>query len=149
MPVLTGPLERGGPLIDIKVMASRQRVEALKKAGKPWSPPRVVRGLLDTGASSSVIDFRLAHSLGLERRGVARIHTPSSGSVGILRNQYDACFTIGDIDEGEPRVVHATLPVIESDFEGQGFSVLVGCDVLNLCAFSHMMDRKSVFGDNF
>ena len=56
MSVLTGAISPYGPLIHFKAMQSRQRVEALKKAGISFSSPVVGMGLLDTGASCSALE---------------------------------------------------------------------------------------------
>lgn len=51
MPALIGSIGPWGPIINVKVMQSNQRVRTLKKAGLPFSSPHVVLGLIDTGAS--------------------------------------------------------------------------------------------------
>ena len=48
-----GKLEARGPFIEIKVMATRQRVEVLKSLNLPYPGPAAIRALIDTGASSS------------------------------------------------------------------------------------------------
>ena len=40
MPILTGTINAQGPMIDVKVMPSLSRVEALKKANRPFSASR-------------------------------------------------------------------------------------------------------------
>jgi hypothetical protein len=134
LPQLSGTIDRWGPMTDIKVMLTPQRVAALKRGGLPYSQPQVARGLIDTGASSSAIDVLLANALGLERRGVTQIHTPSTGDAGEERTLYDACFVIG---EGLPTALHLTVQVIESEFASQGFYLLIGRDVLEHCVFTY------------
>ena len=90
MPILTGPIGRLGPMINVKVMLTHQRVAALKKANLPFTPPRIVMALVDTGAGCSGLDHQLIASLGLEFRGLTRIHTPSTGAAYEIRNLYEA-----------------------------------------------------------
>ena len=66
-------------MLDLKVMLSPERVEALTRAGSQFAAPRMARGLIDTGASCSSIDVELARLLELERRVVTFVHTPSTG----------------------------------------------------------------------
>jgi hypothetical protein len=113
---------------------STGRGEALKRFGLPYSSPQTVTGLIDTGASCSAIDILLANGLGLERRGVTNVHTPSTGDRLESRNLYDACFVLG---EGHSKALHLTLSVIESEFASQGFFVLIGRDVLEHCVFTY------------
>jgi hypothetical protein len=134
MPRLTGNIGRYGPMTNVKVMLSTQRVEALKKLNLPYAPPQTVIGLIDTGASCSAIDVHLAKGLGLERRGVTHIHTPSTGSNYETRTTYDACYVIG---EGQPKALLRTLSVIECELASEGFYVIVGRDVLEDCVFTY------------
>jgi hypothetical protein len=64
MPALTGIIRPGGPVVDVKVMQTIQRVEALKKASRPFGQPVVVTGLIDTGASCSALDIHIINRLG-------------------------------------------------------------------------------------
>jgi hypothetical protein len=127
---LEGRLTERGPMIDVKIMLTAQHVEALKRAGKPYAAPMTIRGLVDTGASSSCVDRNIVVGLGLAARGVVAIHTPSSGDAYEERLQYDACLVLG---EGQGDALVLTLPVIESDFASQGFLALIGRDVLKSC----------------
>jgi hypothetical protein len=134
VPKLSGTIGWWGPMTEIKVMLTPQRVEALKKQNIPFALPQVVAGLIDTGASCSAIDVVLANTLGLERRGVTNVHTPTTRGKAAAVNQYDACFVIG---EGQSPALHLTLSVIECEFASQGFLVLVGRDVLEHCVFTY------------
>ncbi len=132
MSVLTGTIRPFGPRIEFKAMPSRQRVEALKRAGIPFSSPIVGMGLLDTGASCSALDRQLIATLGLQTRGIVSIHTPSTGAGFQTCNQFDACLVLGVM---LPTPLMVTLPVIECDFSTQGFQALIGRDVLHHCVF--------------
>jgi hypothetical protein len=78
-----------GPVIDVKVMQTNQRVEALKKAGQKYSSPVVIAGLIDTGASLSALDTVIVRMLGVAPRGVVSVHTPSTGAAYVTCNSYD------------------------------------------------------------
>jgi hypothetical protein len=130
VPVLSGIVDRLGAMLDVKVMQSPQFVSALKKKGLSFSPPIVVRGLIDTEASISAIDRQLVSVLGLQPRGTAPIHTPSTGAAYEIRNLYDVCLVLG---ETQPQPLALVLPVIESEFASQGFEILNGRDVLKKC----------------
>src|SRR5258705_476483 len=59
---LTDKLWQGGALVSIKVMQTQSQVEALKDAGLPFATPTVIIGLIDTGASRTVIESRIIKS---------------------------------------------------------------------------------------
>jgi hypothetical protein len=130
MHVLKGSIRNRGPMIDVKVMQSEQRVEALKRLNQPYAQPVTIVGLVDTGAGCTAIDRNIAQRLALEPRGVTKIHTPSTGSDYEDRNLFDASLVIG---EGYAKPLVVTLPVIESDFASQGFLALIGRDILDKC----------------
>jgi hypothetical protein len=140
MPVLTGKLGPWGPTIHIKVMQTNQRVEALKKAGKKFSSPTTIIGLIDTGASISALDSALIIDLGLEPRGVVSLHTPTTGTAYQKRMSYDALFITGENSE---HPLSKALQVIESHLASQGFFALIGRDFLDECQFSYDGPRQS------
>ncbi len=140
MPTLTGLIGPWGPTVDIKVMQTNQRVEALKRAGKAFSSPVIVLGLIDTGASLSILDTTVTHSLGLEPRGVVSIHTPSTGAASAKHMSYDALFIIGETT-GEP--LSKTVQVVESELASQGIFALIGRNFLEACQFVYDGPSKS------
>jgi hypothetical protein len=130
MPILTGSIGPWGPAIHIKVMQTRHHVESLKKAGRPYSPPLVILGLIDTGAGMSALDVQVISMLDLNPRGIVSIHTPSTGPAYENRQSYDACFVLG---ENEATSLVVNREVIGSEFASQGFFALIGRDVLRYC----------------
>jgi len=140
MHVLKGRANERGLMIDIKVMQSNQRVDALKKADQPFSQPITILGLLDTGAGSTALDRGVVRSLGLQPRGITRIHTPSTGSQYEERNLYDAFLVIG---ENYPKPLALTLPVLECDLASEGFFALIGNDILGKCFLMYDGPEKS------
>jgi len=129
---LGGPMSDRGPLIDVKVMLPTQQVEAFKAQGLAYGRPRVIKGLIDTGANCSAIDRDVAEDLKLVPHGFALVHTPSTGPDYVERLQYAACIVVG---EGQADALVLTLPVIESDLSTRDFQILVGRDVLKSCVF--------------
>jgi len=140
MPILTGSISPRGPIIDIKVMQTSQRVEALKKAGQKYNSPVVVLGLIDTGASISALDSGIITSLGLTPRDKVSIVTPSTGSAYQKRMSYDALFIAGE-NTSEP--LSKTIQVVECDLASQGFFALIGRNFLEACQFIYDGPSKS------
>ena len=56
MPHLTRPLTRGEAVIEMLVTVSSLKGQALRAAGLPEPKPVVVRAVIDTGATGTVID---------------------------------------------------------------------------------------------
>lgn len=120
-----------GPHAPAIVMASRQRVEALKAAGLPPPIPANITALIDTGASCSAIDSQLVARLNLQYNGLVHVHTPSTGEDHQALEQYDAALVFVDPDSGEH--FYITLAVISTELHHQGFDALIGWDVLSRC----------------
>lgn len=74
-------LQTTGPLVDIRLWVSIPVEEALKKAGSKIPEPVAAKGMIDTGATGSVIQPAIAQQLGLQPVGVVSISTPSSNNV--------------------------------------------------------------------
>jgi hypothetical protein len=130
MPFVTLPIGRDGPMIDLAVALSTPRIEALKKAGRPFSPPVTIRGLIDTGASLSAIDPFVIQKLSLTPTGSTLIHSASSGATPHPCNLYDICLAFL---RPQVTIISVTMPVFECDLASQGFHALVGRDVLERC----------------
>lgn len=81
MPSLTTAnpnLQVEGPLIDVHFLISTELEKKYREEGKPVPEPIVVKALIDTGASHSVIQEEIAKTLGLRPVGAIKINTPSS-----------------------------------------------------------------------
>lgn len=130
MPSLTTPLQSGGALVTIVVGASGPRAVAMMNAGQPVPNPVIgMRGLIDTGASGTLVDTGLLQRLGLMPTGSIHAHTPSTGVKPVRLNQYDVSFGIA-MDRNIVHVCQWTMPVIESDLSSQGLDALIGRDIL-------------------
>ena len=125
-----GKLEARGPFIEIKVMATRQRVEVLKSLNLPYPGPATIRALIDTGASSSALDEGIVGRLKLTPTGSVSVHTPSTGPTHDTCDQYDVTVVLG---ENAPDPKTFTVGVLGSRFASEGFFALIGWDILSQC----------------
>ena len=119
-----------GPLIDLYVALSTPRLQLLQ-AGNPQAvlpQPKLVKALVDTGASHTSIDLSLVQDLNLIPSGVASLITPTTGNVPCDALCYDVA-------------VHIPFPtgilwtqglwvVTGLELHHQGFDVLLGRDIL-------------------
>src|SRR4051812_18787161 len=114
MPTIGGPINpQLGAAVFVKFMQGADYVQALKNAGKRFTTPTTVLGILDTGASATCLDRQIISNLALLNRGPRPIHTPSTGNSIVYRDTYDALVVIG---ESEPDPLFDTLQIIQSDF---------------------------------
>jgi hypothetical protein len=130
MPSLTIAIPQDGPLVQMMNGVSSARTIALRAASAPIPPLVPGRGLVDTGASVSAIDRRVAQQLGLAAIGSTLIHTPSTAAQPHLAVLFDVSFAIL-MDYQLMHLLPVSFLVIESDFSAQGFLALIGRDVLD------------------
>jgi hypothetical protein len=140
MPILTGKIGQWGPTIDIKVMQTNQRVEALKKSGKKFSSPTTILGLIDTGASLCVLDPTIVRMLGLVPKDVISVHTPTTGPAYEERWSYDALFIAGETSD---HPLSKAIQVIECEMASQGVYALIGRNFLEDCQFVYNGPSKA------
>jgi predicted aspartyl protease len=89
-------LEKIGPIIEVIVSPPKDLVDALKKANQSIPSAVKVHAMIDTGASSSVVNPTVVSHLKLNPIGCVQISTPSSTNVTCL--QYKAAITFpGDV----------------------------------------------------
>src|SRR4051812_34618852 len=106
MPHVTIQFSTGRPLLDLFVGVSRPREEALKKAQQPV-PARVpIRGLIDTGASTTCIHSSVLKALGLTPKGTTQMHTGTTGAAAHVCNEYDVSLFVPVATGG------ITIPII-------------------------------------
>lgn len=132
MPHLTAQITVGGPMLDIRIGVSDARAHALRKSGQPVPPPVPIRGLIDTGASSSAVDPSVLTALGIPPTGTISVLTPSTGNQPHTCEQYDVEMVLVHPDLS---LRMAALPVIGSVLANQGFHALLGRDILEKCLF--------------
>jgi hypothetical protein len=115
-------------LIDVWVAVSGPRLKLLTDTKQPIPDPVMVKGLVDTGSSHTTIDSLVAKSLGLTPKGVAKMITPSTGPTPSECLTYDVSL---HVPLGKALVWSRQAWIVASaDLVHQGFSVLIGRDVL-------------------
>jgi predicted aspartyl protease len=110
-----------GPVVELRVAVGSAVEATLKKGGQPVPPPAPVVGMVDTGASGTVIQTGVAAQLGLNPVGVTTINTPSSTNVTCYRYVVRLAF---------PNNVVVETTVIEAPLQGQHIHCLIGRNVL-------------------
>jgi predicted aspartyl protease len=130
MPHLTLPLSPSGCLVDLYVGVSEARRNALAAAKLPIPEVIRVHGLIDTGASCTVIDANAIASLQLTPTGSILVHTPSTGANAAAFAQYDVLLSIYHPTHS---LVIGTIPIVTSDLAATGIQALIGRDVLAKC----------------
>jgi hypothetical protein len=133
MPHFTVSISAQGPIVDVGIMVSTARQQALEDAGQAVPPPQLVRALIDTGASISGVDPSVLLALGLSPTGEAEIHTPTTGAVPARTPTYDVRIGILAGRPGDLHFISETIQVTSTELSSQGFLVLIGRDILANC----------------
>jgi hypothetical protein len=133
MPIIRGPIEGDGAIVDVVFGWSAAAVRKLRAGLRPI-PPRVAgRALLDTGAEVTCLDASLIRSLGLAPVGPIFANLPAIGGVGVSL-QFEAAVTIlhpGGIASDHLAV--SDVAVLEAPLSVLGYQALIGRDVLARC----------------
>lgn len=122
-------LDSSGPILNIMVGPSAPRRDAILNAGMQPSAPRLIRLLIDTGASATSIDLKILQSLELVPTGAASMLTPSTGGSPIAAPTYDVELMFTGIEGASHKF--ESMPVIGCDFSSQGIDGLFGRDALS------------------
>lgn len=130
MPTLNLKFGAAGPIVDMGVLVSTPRRQALIASQRNVPDPVAARGLIDTGASVTCIDPSIIAQLELSPTTRATVHTPSSGQGGHECNMYDVSLAIF-MDSGQLHLASLTIPVAEAELSHQGVDALIGRDVLS------------------
>ncbi|HXC24880.1 MAG TPA: aspartyl protease family protein [Gemmatimonadaceae bacterium] len=134
MPFFTLPIDADGPILNLVVAVTEERIEALTKAGQPIPQPQVIRAMIDTGASHLHIDPRVFHALQLTPTGQTTVNTASSGDTPHVADQYDVAIAIPGAAQDHPPLILGTVPATTCDLRAvPGFNALIGRHVLNNC----------------
>ena len=110
-----------GPVVDMRVWIGTPVEEVLKKSVASLPAPVPVTGMIDTGATGTVIQPEIAKKLGLQPVGVVTISTPSSENVTCYQYIVRLIF---------PSNVIVEAIAIEAPLKGQHIQCLIGRDVL-------------------
>ncbi len=114
-------LQALGPVVDMRVWIGTAVEETLKKAATKVPDSFPVKGMIDTGATGSVIQPAAIQALGLQPVGVVAINTPSSENIPCHQYLVRLIF---------PNNVIVESLAIEAPLIGQQIQCLIGRDVL-------------------
>lgn len=115
-------LERDGPLLDVHFLISSELEKKYKKDGKDIPIPVRVKSLIDTGASSCVIQEDIPKKLDLQPVGEVKMTTPSCADTSCFKYFMRMVIpSTGLIYEGT---------FIAAPLKNQPISCLIGRDVL-------------------
>ncbi len=133
MPHFTLNIDAAGPIVNAQVNVSEGRRTALEAQGTPVPPPRVVRALIDTGASFSSVEPMVLTALGLTATGTIDFVTPSTGQNVVTTDTYDVDIVIYK-GPNDPPLSMPNLRVAACElYLKQGIHALIGRDILSKC----------------
>ncbi len=130
MPHLLLPISPSGALLPIFIGVSASRATALKAAGQPVPNSILASGLVDTGASGICIDPSIALQLSLQAIDIGYMLTPSTGDVPQPTPIYDISLSVQHTNSS---LDFDSVPAMESKLSNQGFTVLIGRNILSKC----------------
>ena len=143
MPHFTLQVDAAGPIVNLTVHVSEARRAALEAEGRPIPPPRVLRGLVDTGASFTSIEPAVLQALELAPTGTIDIVTPSTGAAVHTTNTYDVDIVIYAA-QGDPPLSISNLEVGACElYLQQGIHALIGRDILRKCVLIYNGGQKT------
>ncbi len=138
MPIIHEQLDPDGhALVNVLILQSAPRVQAAQSSGQLTQNVVPTRGLIDTGATLTIIDRQIRQTLNLTPFRVRRVVVPSSPTP-ILTFSYKICLVIqhpsGNMGDS---LVLPMQSVCETSLAHTGSDVVIGCDVLAKCQFLH------------
>jgi hypothetical protein len=143
MPVIQDQLDaQGHSHVKLFLYPSLPRIRALQTVGQPQVQPLLADGIIDPGASVTIIDPRIRQALNLTPFRIRPIMIPSqAASVLTLCYKLDliVLHPSGTIASS---LIIQMLAVYETPLSHTGTDVLIGCDVLSRCAFIHNGPRN-------
>jgi predicted aspartyl protease len=136
MPTLTLRIDHTGqPVVNFYVAVGLARADILKERGISLPGSRLVRALVDTGASRTVIEERILEELGLSPVAEADVHTASSGRVPVKFKVYAVEISLAEEVIG---TIVKDLPVLAAeDLGGLGVQMLLGRDILRVVVLTY------------
>ena len=133
MPVVSGEILEGGPVVDLLIGVSGPRKEKLENVGLPV-PQRVrVRAVIDTGSALTGIRPDALALLGIDPLDEITIATPSTWGTRALAFRYHVSLSL----PGEQVEMHfEEALVLGAPFhQSEGIQALIGRDILEECLF--------------
>jgi hypothetical protein len=127
---LTVQILSSGALVDVSVGLSDARRRVMQRQGRQVPPAVAARLIIDTGASTSLLDEGLMRSLQLTPTGATSYHSSSTNGIAQNCDVYDVALFLGGM--GKPHSLRFDpVPVMATPFINQPFEGLLGRDVLN------------------
>ena len=123
MPPVTRPITPLGPIIEVTIGPSQLLVQQLQQAGQPIPPSISTTGLVDTGATGTVIIPSIPGRLGLSPVGIVPTIT-STTTTAVPSSRFQISLIL-------PNLNIPILVVTEAVRDFPGFDCLIGRDVLN------------------
>lgn len=143
MPHFTLQIDSSGPVVNAVVLVSEGRRTALQAEGKDVPQPRIIRALVDTGASFSSVEPAVLGMLALTPTGTMDIVTPSTGQEVHTTDTYDIDFVI-KAGQDDPPLLLSNLRVAACElYLKQGIHALIGRDILTKCILVYNGDQNS------
>jgi predicted aspartyl protease len=129
MPSLTQripDLQKKGAIIEVTLTPSVYFMQRMKISSVTAKTVKLL-GMIDTGATGSVVSQGIASLLGINPVGTTMISTPSSTNVKC--NQYDVQIIFPN------NVRFSSITVIEAPLQGQHIQCLIGRNILQQGVF--------------
>jgi hypothetical protein len=138
MPAIHDALDgQGHARVRLMLHPSGPRLRALAQAGQPAPAPVFSGGLIDTGATTTIIDPSIRQALNLTPFRIRTVVVPSHAvSVRVFSYKIDLII-LHPSGAAANRLVVPLLTVLETPLSHTSTDVLVGCDVLSRCTFLH------------
>ena len=114
-------MQAQGPVSEVKIAVPHQLEAALTSAGGSVASPIQVSAMIDTGASSTLIQEGIAQSLGLNPVGVTNITTPTSVNKPCHIYYVRIIFPYNIVQE---------TTAVEAPLKNQNIRCLIGRDIL-------------------
>jgi hypothetical protein len=132
-----------GPIIDLTAWIGPAAAGAMRSAGMQPPAPRAIRGLIDTGAQRTAIDWGLVAALGLQPTGAADVQGSAAGMATFQRPTFRLDLTFGAI-QGPHTPNWCPITAVGVHLVVPNVDVLVGPDMLDDCLFIYDGPRREL-----
>lgn len=127
---LTVRIGLSGALIDVHIGVTGAKRKLFQRSGRPVPPPVMATLLVDTGASSTLLDDQIIRALGLQPIDSVRFHSASTKGVPARCDVVDVCLILGGISTAATWRADP-LKVLSSAMLNSSHQGLLGRDVLD------------------